>query len=130
MKRLKVEQFGTDHQGIRLGGDKRNPEPTYVGIKFPGGEVTVTRTSDGGYWIHGTAADDGHIDDARFDTRSMHAAESLGILAEPLESYREEQFSDFKEDKYDAAVALADAVLRVFDNPDNYHMAIRIRRSS
>jgi len=52
MKTLKVEQMGTEVQGLRLRGDKRSPEPTHVRIVFPGGDVDVARTENGEYWVH------------------------------------------------------------------------------
>lgn len=33
-------------------GNKRTPEPSTGVIKFPGGFVEVTRTSEGHYWAH------------------------------------------------------------------------------
>lgn len=33
-------------------GDKRRPEPSTGIIRFPGGYVEVSRTSDGSYWVH------------------------------------------------------------------------------
>lgn len=33
-------------------GNKKNPEPSTGVIKFPGGYVEVSRTSDGSYWVH------------------------------------------------------------------------------
>jgi hypothetical protein len=38
---------------IVIDGDRRDPEPAYAIIRFPGGHVEVTRCSDGrGYWAH------------------------------------------------------------------------------
>jgi hypothetical protein len=33
-------------------GDKKTPEPSTGVIKFPGGNIEVTRTSSGSYWAH------------------------------------------------------------------------------
>lgn len=34
-------------------GKKERPEAAHAGmIKFPGGDVNVTRTEDGNYWVH------------------------------------------------------------------------------
>jgi len=33
-------------------GEKTNPEPTTGIIKFPGGIIEVSRTTDGSYWAH------------------------------------------------------------------------------
>ena len=37
---------------ILLKGDRRNPESAEHIIKFPGGSIAVTRTSDNEYWAH------------------------------------------------------------------------------
>lgn len=37
---------------IIVQGDKRNPEPSHLIIKLPGGTVEVARCSDGSYWVH------------------------------------------------------------------------------
>ena len=52
MKNYKVEKFGTNAQGIRITGNPVNQEPETVLIKFPFGEVEVSRTTDGSYWVH------------------------------------------------------------------------------
>lgn len=49
---LKIEKFGSSYSGIRLHGDPKRPEQDQIGIKFPGGEVFVTRCTDGTYWAH------------------------------------------------------------------------------
>ncbi len=42
-------------------GNVNNPEPSSGIIKFPGGCVEVTRTSDGKYWIHTERTDNSEI---------------------------------------------------------------------
>jgi hypothetical protein len=37
---------------IVLKGDKRNPEPAEHHIEFPGGSISVCRTSTNQYWAH------------------------------------------------------------------------------
>ena len=37
---------------VVIKGDPRSPEPSTAIIKFPGGYVEVSRTSDGTYWAH------------------------------------------------------------------------------
>lgn len=37
---------------ILLKGNKSNPEPAEHIIKFPGGSISVSRTSDNEYWAH------------------------------------------------------------------------------
>ena len=96
MKTLKVKHMGDVVQGIRLRGDKRNPEPESVRIAFPGGDVDVVRTTDGEYWVHVRvdSAEDakasggerviGKLVDARLDVRSKHASEcDAGDFAHP-----------------------------------------------
>lgn len=80
MKKLKVEEFGTHAQGIRLKGDPRNPEPEHVRIVFPGGDVDVVRCDDGAYWVHirrnrpddcvAGSAEEGVLRDGRMDLTS------------------------------------------------------------
>jgi len=96
MKTLKVEQMGTEVQGIRLLGERCNPEPTHVRIVFPGGDVDVARCDDGSYWVHvrvDSAKDAvesdggrpaGRLVDARLDVRGKHASEcDAGDFADP-----------------------------------------------
>lgn len=91
---LKIQKFGDKNQGITITGDPRNAEVENFTIKFPGGEVTVTRAVDSpnpDYWVHvicGNPAwinrpDDGadiltpaHFIDARLDQVDKHAADS------------------------------------------------------
>ena len=49
---LKIEKFGSNCHGVRLVGDIKNPEYDLFLVKFPGGEVEITRTQDGDYWVH------------------------------------------------------------------------------
>lgn len=90
MKTLKIVQFGNKCQGVRLRGDRRNPEPETVRIAFPTGEVELTRTTDNEYWVHVRVYDNddlltigedekisvGRITDARLDIRGRHASET------------------------------------------------------
>ena len=41
-----------DATTIIVAGDKAHPEPSSAIIRFPGGNVEVSRTSDGAYWAH------------------------------------------------------------------------------
>lgn len=108
MNMLKVERMGDKVQGIRLRGDRRNPEPDHVRIMFPGGDVDVVRTTDGEYWVHvrvdspedvkaESAEVSGRLVDARLDVRGKNASEC------------------------DAGD---------FANPGLYHLAVRIARAS
>ena len=51
MARAKVVH-SEDAATIIFNGDKTSPEPSTGIIKFPGGHVEVSRTSDGKYWAH------------------------------------------------------------------------------
>jgi hypothetical protein len=41
-----------DATTIVIEGDRRNPEPGTVVVKFPGGHIEVSRCTDGSYWAH------------------------------------------------------------------------------
>ncbi len=41
-----------DAVNITFRGDKQRPEPSTAVITFPGGNVEVSRASDGTYWVH------------------------------------------------------------------------------
>lgn len=98
--------LGAEYAVCEIHGDpKRQPEPESLRIVFPGGEVNLTRCSDGSYWAHITRheselGDDirpaGRLVDARIDVRGKHASEC------------------------DAGD---------FANPETYHVAVRIERA-
>jgi superfamily I DNA and/or RNA helicase len=52
MKNFKLEHFGSNAQGVKITGDKKNQEPEHFIIKLPFGEVEISRTTDGNYWVH------------------------------------------------------------------------------
>ena len=68
IKRHKIVR-SDDATTIIVEGDKRNPEPAYAIIKFPGGVVEVTRTANGDYWAHVSVPQDSGlaIVDSRID---------------------------------------------------------------
>lgn len=83
---------GDEHAKVILEGDpKKRPEPTYVSIGFPGGEVTVSRCDDGSYWVHvgtekvfETNQQIGRISDARLDIEGRNASEvNVGEFSDP-----------------------------------------------
>jgi len=41
-----------DATTVLVAGDIRNPEPATVVVKFPGGFIEVSRTSDDDYFVH------------------------------------------------------------------------------
>ena len=107
MKTLRVRQTSGGVQEIILHGDRRDPEPTYLRIRFPGGEVELVRTSEAGYWAHvyvntpdhegwDPAATMGRMTDARLDILDKHTSQA---------------------DRGD------------FANPGLYHLAVRVDRA-
>lgn len=66
MARAKVTH-STDAVQITFKGDKRSPEPSTGVIEFPGGNVEVSRCSDGTYWVHTTFVDGANIVAGRID---------------------------------------------------------------
>ena len=71
----------TDALTIIIEGDKRNPEPGSLIVHFPGGNVEVTRASDGTYWAHIGVVDAGNVIASRVD-HSFEAARELGKIPE------------------------------------------------
>lgn len=72
---LKLEKFGSGYSGLRLHGDPKRPEQDQIGIKFPGGEVFVTRCTDGTYWAHIEA-------ERQWDIDLPEYGETIGELVE------------------------------------------------
>lgn len=52
---------------IAFKGNPKSPEPHLGVIKFPGGFVEVSRTSDNQYWAHITVNESAKITDSRLD---------------------------------------------------------------
>lgn len=108
MRTLKIEKMGEDAQGVKLRGDRRNPEPVHFRVSFPGGDIEIVRASDTenpDYWIHVRVngsedcveipgRKEGAIVGARLDIRGKHVSET--------------DVGDF-------------------ENPDLYHLAVRVR---
>jgi hypothetical protein len=70
-RHLKVIAFGTDALGVELLGNPKLPEPVTFLLKFPGGEVEVSRTTDGDYWVHVLANQPTLSDGHRADRRAL-----------------------------------------------------------
>lgn len=94
MRKVKVQDFGTHCQGVRLYGNPLAPEPQDFAVQFPGGEVRVSRLLNGDYWCHVTAFKPEHFDgsdrqhgamvDSRVDVLRKHASETIeGDFARP-----------------------------------------------
>ena len=88
-----------DATTVVIAGDIRNPEPATVVVKFPGGHVEVSRTSDGDYYVHiqrnldtnyeiGLRA--GHIVQSRLDY-TPEAWRANGLAIPPLPKHEEIQ---------------------------------------
>jgi len=58
---------GTKNTVILVKGNPKSPEPQTTAIKFPGGQVEVTRTTDNLYWVHISMDDDAAVKDSRID---------------------------------------------------------------
>jgi hypothetical protein len=94
---LKIQQYGENAMGVDLKGDTRQPEPIHFRVSFPGGEVDITRLTDGsGYWVHVIANNPERSDlvpdefvpaaitDARLHMLTKHSSEAdLGDFANP-----------------------------------------------
>lgn len=61
-------------------GDAKNPEPSTGVIKFPGGHVEVSRTSDGEYWAHTYIDNTAEIVDSRLDYKYEKWRETGGDI--------------------------------------------------
>lgn len=96
MKAPKLTMDSASVAALRLYGDpKRTPEPETIRVYFPGGEVELTRCSDGDYWVHvkrteaeeakwNDDAEEGAFKGARLDQRSKSASDSdLGDFEAP-----------------------------------------------
>lgn len=98
-KKLKIE-YNDDVAVIRVENDKKTrPEHSEIRIIFPGGEVSLSRSSDKdptrGYWVHVTVARPGgsmiipgetklgRIADARLDVVGRNADTNLGDFCDP-----------------------------------------------
>ena len=66
MARAKVVH-SDDAVKIIFKGNPKNPEPSTGVLEFPGGNVEVSRCSDGSYWVHTTLVDPKNIVRTRID---------------------------------------------------------------
>ena len=106
MKRLCVQTMGAEVQGIRLRGDRRDPEPTHVRIVFPGGDVDVVRTDDGDYWVH-----------VRVDSEADVAGEAADCAGQLRDARLEIR-----------GKATSDVHVGDFNDSNLYHLAVRVAR--
>lgn len=92
---LKIQRFGSQAIGVRLEGNPKKPEPIHFRIYLPFGDVDITRTTDGDYWVHIRKNEPGDMSEipqavagsflnARLDLNDRHAGqEDLGDFGNP-----------------------------------------------
>lgn len=66
---------------IIVRGDRRNPEPGTIVVHFPGGNLELSRASDGTYWAHIGVVAPGNVIGSRVD-HTHEAANELGKIPE------------------------------------------------
>jgi hypothetical protein len=49
---LKIKKAGSNASEVTLKGDPKSPESSTFLVKFPGGCVEISRTTQGDYWVH------------------------------------------------------------------------------
>ena len=79
MARAKVVH-SDDACTIIFKGDKSKPEPSTGIIKFPGGYVEVSRTTDGSYWAHMLVDDPKSVINSRIDYDHLGWVETQGNI--------------------------------------------------
>ena len=87
MTKPTIKKMGDAVWGVRLEGNPENPEKPYFRVCFPGGDIDISRTTNGEYWIHlrvdrpesgmhiAGETKTAHITDARLDAHGKHASE-------------------------------------------------------
>jgi hypothetical protein len=104
---LKIQSMGDNVLGVRLFGNPQQPEPGEFRVCFPGGDLSVTRCTDGTYWAHVRVEHEGHPAEVPDDiVPSRIVAARLDLL-----------------DKHTSEANVGD-----FNNPNLYHVAFRIAR--
>jgi len=105
METLKVVSMGDAVQGVHLKGDKANPEPIHFRVCLPFGDVDIARTTDGQYWIHlrVNKAD---------DSDCIAGGKPIGAISGARLDI--------------AGKSVNDNDCGDFDNPDLYHLALKI----
>ena len=78
---------GSENNKVKIGvrntliGDPNiKIEKPYTIIGFPGGDVEISRTSDGNYWVHVAVRDGGKLIDARLDAALRYCDETNELM--------------------------------------------------
>lgn len=61
--------MGATSKTIILKGDPKNPESAEHHIEFPGGSISVCRTSTGDYWAHVHVYNEGPLLDSTMESK-------------------------------------------------------------
>lgn len=109
--RFQLQHNGTDHAVLHITGNPKNCEPAHVSVRFPGGEVTVVRATNGedaDYWIH--------LQRFREDDCTEVESRKPGVMkAARIDN----------ENKHTSECSTGD-----FGDAGTYHIAVRIGRKS
>jgi len=104
---LKIVPMGTNVLGVRLEGNPQKPEPDHFRIVFPGGDLEVVRCSENAdYWVHVRV---NHRGSTSWDPESEEARIAAARLDINGKNVNEANIGDF-------------------NNPELYHLAVRVRR--
>lgn len=99
---------------VRISGDPKQCEPAHVRIMFPGGSVEVVRAQDGAgadYWAHV------HVDRPGAGDHIPGETETARVI-------------DARIDAHNTGTGKSYQKAEAFNNPDVYHVAIRIKREN
>jgi hypothetical protein len=108
---MKLKRMGTEVVGVEITGDPKNQEPECFRVELPGARLDVTRAKDGvdaDYWVH---------------LRVYTARDPDRWPGDGLEPAR---VTDARLDIHGKHAN--DSNIGDFENPDLYHMAVRVTR--
>lgn len=107
MRRLKVVDMGETVQGVRIRGDRNNPEPETFRVVLPFGEVDIVRCTDDTYWVH-LRTNNPH------DTHTEPGANACG------------QVIDARADAHHGHGPTPEALGKLLNDPKLYHVALKV----
>jgi hypothetical protein len=81
-------------------GDIKHPEPATGIIKFPGGHVEVSRTSDGNYWAHLSFDEQASVVGSRIDYNHEGYAATGGSIPDVPHADKIQHFAFLVKGKY------------------------------